>query len=131
MVPDSEAMAKPINPKDILGQKKPQLWLIPGAALVETSLAFKDGASKYGPYNWRENPVLYSIYIDAALRHIHSLLDGEDKASDSGIHHASHAIACLCIILDALSVGNLIDDRPPKGKTATLIDLYTQKEAPI
>ncbi|MEY9242511.1 hypothetical protein ABIF27_003166 [Bradyrhizobium elkanii] len=49
-------------------------------------MAMKNGAKKYGPYNWRSNKVRMTIYIEAAQRHLAALLDGEDKASDSQVH---------------------------------------------
>lgn len=74
-----------------------------------------DGADKYGPYNWRDNAVIASIYVDAATRHLTAWLEGEELAADSEVHHLGHAIACLAILLDAQETGNLVDDRP-KGK---------------
>lgn len=114
------------NPKDLSGIKKPPLWLVPGGGIVHTAIAFKDGANKYGPYNWREKEVRMSVYIDAALRHLHALLDGEDNAVDSGGHHCAHVAACMFILLDALELGKLIDDRPLRGPTADLIKKYTE-----
>lgn len=93
-------------------------------------MAMKNGADKYGAYNWRDNPVRMSIYIDACFRHLYQLLDGEDYAQDSGVHHAGHAIACMAIILDAIEHGNIIDDRPPKGPAAETIKKLTKEKAP-
>jgi len=103
------------NPKDLLGIKKPPIHLIPPVALAHEAMAMKDGGIKYGPYNWRTNSVIATIYISAAMRHLLALLDGEDYADDSGVHHAAHARACMGIFLDAFFGGNLIDDRPVKG----------------
>lgn len=120
------------NPKDLLGVKKPQLWLIPGPGLVHLALAFKNGADKYGAYNWREKKVRSTIYVDAALRHIHSYLDGEDYATDSKLHHLAHTAACMMILLDAIETGNLIDDRPTAGPTAELIERHKlDEETPL
>ena len=115
------------NPKDLIGIKKPQLWLVPPSALIHEAMAMKNGADKYGAYNWREKKVRVVIYIDAALRHLQQYLDGEDLATDSGVHHLGHARACCGIILDALETGNLIDDRPTKGKAPQLIERLTIK----
>jgi hypothetical protein len=119
------------NPKDLIGSTKPQLWLIPSAGTIETAMAFKNGADKYGAYNWREHPVRLTVYIDAALRHLSQLLDGEDKASDSNIHHAAHVAACMYIILDSLHTGGLVDDRPKPGAASRLIEQYTKKKGPV
>jgi hypothetical protein len=121
---------KSTNPKDRIGMHKPPLHLIPGVALVEESMAFKDGAEKYGPYNWRDEKVSASIYVSAALRHLHDWYDGQECASDSGRHHLAHARACLGILLDAQSIGQMVDDRPKPGKTAERIEALTVKKTP-
>lgn len=120
--PDAE------NPKDALGIKKPPLNLNPAAALLHMSMAMGNGAVKYGAYNWRGKKVKGSIYIAAAERHMKAWYDSrEEVASDSGVHHLGHAMACLAIILDAQATGNLVDDRPAPGATSELIDLLTVK----
>lgn len=78
------------------------------------AMAMMDGAEKYGPYNWRENDVVAHIYIDAAMRHLMAWFEGQETATDSGVHHLGHAIACCAILLDAQANNNLIDDRPLK-----------------
>jgi hypothetical protein len=115
------------NPKDALGIKKPNLFLIPPSSLVYQALAMQDGAVKYGPYNWRENSVSASIYIAAAMRHMASWVDGETNAADSGKPHLGHALACLGIIVDALETGNLVDDRPKVGAASKVISAWTVK----
>jgi len=118
---------KSTNPKDALGVKKPNLFLIPPSSLVYQALAMQDGAVKYGPYNWRENSVSASIYIAAAMRHMASWVDGETNAADSGKPHLGHALACLGIIVDALETGNLVDDRPKTGAASRVISTWTVK----
>lgn len=115
------------NPKDLLGIKKVQLALLPGPGVIEGARAMEFGAEKYGPYNWRDRTVSYSVYLNAMLRHMYSLLDGQDAAPDSGVHHLGHIIANAAILLDARASGKLIDDRPTKGKSAEMIDFYTKK----
>lgn len=109
------------NPKTRFGMAKPPLSLIPGAARVQLAEAFRDGAVKYGPANWRVDPVTASTYLNAAERHLISWQDGEEVASDSGVHHLAHAAACLLILLDAQASGTLQDDRPTPTVTAALI----------
>lgn len=113
------------NPKDRIGITKPPLHLVPPVAIIHEAMAFKDGAEKYGPYNWRGESVSASVYIAATLRHIFSWNDGEAISQDSRVHHLGHARACLAILLDAESVGKLIDDRPPPGFASTLLTLMT------
>lgn len=110
VAPKSKALGS--NPKDLLGSKKPSLTKIPSIALLWESLAMMDGGGKYGPYNWRANKVIASIYIDACKRHLDAWFEGQQFAEDSGCHHLGHARACLGILLDAEATGNLIDDRP-------------------
>lgn len=114
-----EPTIKDTNPKDGIGATKLPLSLVPPVALAHASLAHLDGACKYGKWNWRVAGVRASIYIDAALRHIAAYNEGEKVAADSGVHHLGHALACLNILLDAESVGKLIDDRPPSGRIPT------------
>ncbi|WRQ08292.1 DUF5664 domain-containing protein [Mycobacterium phage jiawei] len=114
------------NPKTRFGMAKPPIGLIPGPAMIHMAEAFRDGAQKYGPANWREDPVSSSTYINAAFRHILSWYDGEEEAQDSGVHHLGHAAACLAILLDAQAQGTLHDDRPTKGVTASLIKERTR-----
>lgn len=115
------------NPKDLLGIKKVSMTKVPPAAILYTALAMQDGARKYGPYNWRENKVIASIYVDACLRHLMSWHDGEECAADSGFPHLAHALACIAIIVDAKETGNLVDDRPTPGVMAELIARWTKK----
>jgi len=100
------------NPKDLIGAKKVSLSKFPAIGLAHGAHAMMDGANKYGPYNWREKAVQASIYIDAAKRHLDAWFEGEETASDSGVHHLGHAMACMAIILDAQANDGLIDDRP-------------------
>lgn len=106
------------NPKHRVGITKAPLSLCPLVASVEQSLAHYDGGMKYGFWNWRVEKVNMRIYLEAARRHIDALLEGEDIASDSGVRHEGHIMACMAILLDARSLGQLIDDRPLPGKVA-------------
>ena len=114
------------NPKTRFGVAKPSVTLIPGPALIHCALAFRDGATKYGPANWRVDPVTASTYTDAAFRHLLDYWDGEDRASDSGVLHLAHAMACLAILIDAQEQGTLKDDRPTKGSTPRVIEENTR-----
>lgn len=100
------------NPKTQYGIKKPSLGLIPKAALEAAAAAHQLGADKYGPWNWRDNGVAASVYINAMLRHIKAWHEDENDDIESGVSHLGHVIACSGILLDAQQFGNLIDDRP-------------------
>lgn len=115
------------NPKDILGLKKAPLRLVPPALIIFVSKVMGLGAKKYGPYNWRDKRIQHTVYLEAALRHILSSLDGEDTDPESGMPHEAHAAACMGIILDAKSLNILIDDRPKPGAASKLITQFTEK----
>jgi hypothetical protein len=105
-----------LNPKDRFGLTKVSLSKFPAVALAHGAHAMMDGAKKYGPFNWRDNGVIASIYIDACKRHLDAWFDAREQcAPDSDVHHLGHGLACLGIILDAESTGNLVDDRPKAG----------------
>lgn len=115
------------NPKDLIGITKPPLHLVPPALVLWVSQVFKLSALEYGPFNWRENKVLKSIYIDAILRHTLALLDGQWLDPKTKLPHVAHIAANVAIILDAEKLGNLIDDMPWKpGPAAALIAEMTE-----
>lgn len=115
------------NPKDLQGMKKPPIRLIPPVALIYEAMVMALGAKKYGPFNWREKKVRLSIYVEAAQRHLMALADGQDLDPESGQPHAAHVRACMGIVLDALEVGKLVDDRPLAGGAPALLDRLTIK----
>lgn len=126
---DATAAVVGINPKDLIGVKKPNLALVPPSSALYQAQAMMDGAAKYGPYNWRENPVLAMVYIAAAQRHIASYLDGEDIDPKSGVPHLGHGLACLGILADATETGNLKDDRPVKGPAADMVRRFEDTQS--
>lgn len=114
------------NPKTAIGAMKVPLHLVPPSAKHFMALALADGAKKYGPYNWRAHPISASVYKAACERHLDAFWDGEDNAADSGVHHIAHAMTCLALLLDALSIGKLNDDRPLKGAASALQAAYAK-----
>lgn len=105
-------MEETINPKDKIGITKQPMTVLPTAGIRLGANAAQHGADKYGPYNWREFPIAYLVYLDAMLRHIYALLDREDTDPDSGVHHLGHVIAGASILADAIEHGMVKDDRP-------------------
>lgn len=105
--------SKASNPKDIIGSGKLPLELVPDTLVAHASLAFLEGALKYGRFNWRIAGVRASIYRAAAQRHLAKWWNGEWADAKTGVPHLASAIACLGIILDALEADKLTDDRPP------------------
>jgi hypothetical protein len=94
------------------GRTKLPLSMVPATAIDVESLAFLNGALKYGRANWRACGVRASIYLDAARRHISAWENGEENDAE-GVPHLGSARACMGIIIDAMSCGKLNDDRPP------------------
>ena len=104
---------KATNPKDSLGIRKVPIHVIPMPVLAEVGLAMLEGARKYGAHNYRDAGARVSVYIDAVWRHLFlQFWEGEDVDKDSGVHHVSKAIACLCVLRDSMLSNNWVDDRP-------------------
>lgn len=116
---------KPTNPKDLVGTTKLPLHLWPTTATALGSLAFLDGALKYGRSNFRVVGVRSSVYYDAAMRHIQAWFEGEECAPDSTVPHLGHALACLAILVDAQAAGKLNDDRMVGGGYLKYVETLT------
>lgn len=114
---------KDTNPKDAVGIRKVALHHVPCQPLMELGLAMGEGAIKYGSHNYRIAGVRASVYYDAALRHLMAWWEGEDNDPDSGLPHLVKAMACLCVIRDAVCNSNWVDDRPPSLKSGWINDL--------
>jgi hypothetical protein len=122
-----EVEQESINPKDAIGKLKPSIADIPATALVEASIVHALGHKKYGYYNWRTVPKVQAmVYLNAAMRHLISFIDGESTDPESRVTHLAHVIACCNILIDAEHCGNLHDDRPPIAPTANLIRVLTE-----
>lgn len=115
------------NPKDILGIKKTPHRLTPPALSIWTSGVMATGRSKYGELydvygydgmNWRLKAVRLSVYLEAIERHTNATKDGQWFDEEDGFPHVAHISACVAIILDAWSCGQLIYDVPPRGTAA-------------
>lgn len=112
------------NPKDRYGLAKVPFSLIPPTANVFMALGLKNGAKKYGPYNWRMEAVQGRVYLEAAYRHLLLLLDGEDFDRDTGVHHGAFILSTVAIYLDAMVQGKLIDNRSLAGRTGDLVAFF-------
>ena len=123
--PPAEA-PKNINPKDLVGGPKFSLSILPAAGLVCLEAPFRDGASKYGPANWRDQPISGRVYLDAAFRHLLLYAAGQDVTDDTGICHVAAAASNLLILLDAREVGSLKDDRNVLPEPGVLADLFEE-----
>lgn len=119
-------MAKPSNPKDIIGSDKLPMGLVPDTVIAYASLGFLEGMLKYGLVNWRAMGVRISIYMDACKRHLAKFQNGEWEDPQTKVPHLASALACIGIILDAHVSGKLEDDRPLCSPTAELIDSLSE-----
>lgn len=108
------------DPKKKAGDLKDPLHLLPTEPLRQTARVLKLGAVKYGVYNWRDSDgVNASTYSASMLRHMFQFMDGEDTDLESGESHLAHIMATCCILIDADSVGKLLDDRHKDSRTQT------------
>lgn len=123
--PGSEP-AKDINPKDIAGGPKFSMSLLPMAALAQLDAPFRDGADKYGPANWRDQPVSARVYVDATFRHLALWLAGQETTSDTGICHLAAAASNLIILLDARSHWTMKDDRVKFDNPDVLEEIFQE-----
>jgi hypothetical protein len=113
---------KPSNPKDIIGSNKVPLGLVPASTMAYMAVGHAEGHLKYGLVNWREAGVRFSIYIDACLRHIEKVKEGEWADPETTVPHLANALACLSIIVDAHHAGKLIDDRPKASDASVVME---------
>jgi hypothetical protein len=116
-----------VNPKDVIGKRKPLLHLCPPILQVWVSEVFRFSAPKYGPYNWRQQAVTQSVYLDATFRHLLALADGQQYDVESGLPHEAHIAANMAILLDAASMGKIKYDTHeyPAGMTSEIIAALT------
>lgn len=110
-------MEKDTNPKDAIGTAKwRQFTVVPMQVLWEVGVGMLEGTLKYGRHNYRGAGVRASVYVDAALGHIHQFWEGEDIDKDSGLSHVTKAICSLFVLRDAMMNEMWNDDRPPKAR---------------
>lgn len=120
------------NPKTLVGAKKPDMSVVPPVSLLHLATAMMNGADKYGPFNWRDQPISARPYVAAAFRHLASYLDGEDFSADTveagaPVHHLAHVMACCAIVLDATHCKTINDNRPNiAGTTGEAIERYNK-----
>jgi hypothetical protein len=125
---------KESNPKDSVGVKKVSMSTIPAGVLGELAVAMSEGALKYGRHNYREVGVRWSVYHDAAMRHLMAFEEGENDDVESNLSHLIKVMSCMTVLRDGMLRGNWVDDRPPKmqpgwinelnKKTVRLQELY-------
>lgn len=121
------------NPKDLLGQRKADIASVPIEVLVELGLAMKEGANKYGAFNWRTSEVRASVYLGALWRHafVQWWALREEIDRESGVHHLTKAISTLTVIRDAIIQGEFIDDRPMSSLDASAVESWNRQAAEL
>lgn len=119
------AVAKPSNPKDIIGSGKLPLSLAPATAVAMMTVGMLNGLCKYGRDNFRAIGIRASIYLDAAERHMKAWAEGEECDPDDGVPHLAAALSCLAIIVDARAAGKMTDDRRVQGGYHSLVKELT------
>ncbi len=115
------------NPKDRYGVKKVPYELLPPVFAAYVAEVMRNGAEKYGAFNWRSTPVRATVYLAAAMRHLFRMMDGEDLDPESGLPHAAHVAASMAILLDATVNECLVDDRYKTGRYGAVADSLTKK----
>lgn len=91
-------------------QGKAPVSLIPVEAIMGMADVFAFGAKKYGRHNFRAG-FDHSRALDAALRHILAIINGEDIDPESGKPHWAHAL-CSLSMYAYFKVRNIgLDDR--------------------
>ncbi|PYG32426.1 hypothetical protein C8N36_103175 [Pelagimonas varians] len=108
--------------------RKVPFQTLPMAVLAEMAVAHGEGATKYGPHNWREGQVIASTYYGAAMRHLCAWVEGEDLDPDSGLSHLTKAMTSLAVLRDAQIQGTAIDDRPRPSPPDLMARLNTKTE---
>jgi hypothetical protein len=94
---------------------KPDLSLIPKAALDSCAKAFMFGASKYERDNFREG-MEWTRLTASCMRHVTAFQEGENLDPESGVHHLGHALACLSMLMYYVETQSGTDNRPVKGQ---------------
>lgn len=108
----SQPGSKATNPKDAIASDKAPLHLVPASFKAATAVALAEGAMKYGSWNWRAAGVRASVYVSALQRHLDKWFNGEAIDPETGVPHLANASACLAVLIDSMSQGNMVDDRP-------------------
>lgn len=93
-------------------QDKPDLSLIPAAAMHAIARALGHGEKKYGRYNYTKG-FTASRLVAACLRHLYAWMAGQEqsKDSESGLSHLDHALATLAMLVHCQELGTLQDNR--------------------
>lgn len=118
---------KDSNPKDDAATTRLDLSLFPATARAYGALAFTEGHGKYGGFNYREVGVRASIYYAAANRHLDKWFNGQTSDPKTGVPHLASALACTAVLIDAVELAKLNDDRPPRCNMDNILEWAEQR----
>lgn len=111
---EKQAYASGLVLEDLAGKKndtgKAPVSLISSVFIFEVAKVLDFGQKKYSSWNWKKG-FIWSRVISAVLRHIFQWLAGEDKDSETGLSHLSHAACGLMFLIDFEQNKIGIDDR--------------------
>jgi hypothetical protein len=97
---EEEALKKSTNGGIKFDDDKPDYSLLPPNALDDVVKVLTIGAKKYDRDNWKKLDDINNRYFAAAQRHMWALRRNEELDSETGIHHAAHAICCMMFLLE-------------------------------
>lgn len=100
---------------------KPPISLIPRCAVEAEARVLGFGAKKYEPDNHRKG-FAWRRLIDAALRHVLAVADGEDRDSETGELHTAHARCMLGFLHEHMERGLGVDDRYHFGAVTPVVN---------
>ena len=91
-------------------QEKSRVELVDPAFIEGIGKVLAFGAQKYEAHNWRKG-IKISRLLGGALRHLLSLLRGEDTDPESGLPHVHHLGCCVMFLSWMLVHRPDLDDR--------------------
>lgn len=126
-----DPMTQSANPKQIHGDKKIPMYLLPFSFAANVCVALYEGMTKYGLVNWRVAHVEAMTYASACKRHIDKWIGGQDHDPATKVRHLANAGACIAILIDAEVNGTLIDNRPLPIKRSAVDKMVAELEETI
>lgn len=90
-------------------QDKAPISLIPVVAILAMARVFAKGAKKYGKHNFRLG-MDHSRPLDAAIRHILAIINGEDIDPETEEPHWAHALCSIAMYAYMKVMGVGTDD---------------------
>ena len=103
-------MTDKFNKFNKLDEGKTRWHLLPMGAVTKIVDVLEFGTKKHGLDNWKHG-TKYSVYHDAALRHLFAWWEKEDDDKESGLSHLAHAACCVLFLLYYQITGTGTDDR--------------------